>query len=116
MQLFDILAPSLTIPATVNRRWSPFADVAPSKSPLVNTVGLTSQSSSLKESNVLLDHVSQYDDTPATSVGSFSLLTDAVKSAMNKGQLSAGSNRTRQAIGGTTLSTKDLNHLSPQSM
>jgi hypothetical protein len=49
-------------------------------------------------------------------VASFSSLTDVVKNAMNKGQLSKSSNQIRRPASGTTLSTKDLNHLSPQSM
>lgn len=50
------------------------------------------------------------------STESFSSLTDIVKNAMNKGHLSASSNEIRRAASGTTLSTKDLNHLFPQSM
>jgi hypothetical protein len=43
-------------------------------------------------------------------------LTDTVKNAFNKGQLDAPSKTIRRPQSGTTLSTKDLNHLSPQSM
>jgi hypothetical protein len=53
---------------------------------------------------------------PVQSVGSLSSLTDIVKNAMNKGHLSAPSNQMRRPASGTTLSSKDLNHLSPQSM
>jgi len=50
------------------------------------------------------------------TVSSFSSLTDAVKNAMNKKQFDIPSKQIRRPTNGTTLSTKDLNHLSPQSM
>lgn len=53
---------------------------------------------------------------PIQSAQSSSKLTDAVNNAMNKGQLSTNSNQNRRPFLGTTLSSKDLNHLSPQSM
>jgi hypothetical protein len=53
---------------------------------------------------------------PIQSVGSLSSLTDIVKNAMNKGHLSAPSKQMQRPASGTTLSSKDLNHLSPQSM
>ncbi len=45
-----------------------------------------------------------------------SSLTDAVQNGLNKGQLGVHVNTIRRPISGATLSSKDLNHLSPQSM
>jgi hypothetical protein len=46
---------------------------------------------------------------PIQTVASFASLTDAVRNAMQKGNLNTTTKR-------STVSTKDLNHLSPQSM
>lgn len=53
---------------------------------------------------------------PIQQVASFSSLTDAVKNAMKKGYINPTINQLRQQTNGTTVSSKDLNHLSPQSM
>lgn len=53
---------------------------------------------------------------PIQTVASFSTLTEAVKNAMNKGLLHTTTNSLRRPASGTTLSSKELNHLSPQSM
>jgi hypothetical protein len=53
---------------------------------------------------------------PIQTVASFSSLTDAVRNAMQGGQLNSTTNQLRRQGNGTTLSSKDLNHLSPQSM
>jgi hypothetical protein len=53
---------------------------------------------------------------PIQTVASFSSLTDAVKNAMQKGTLNSTTNQLRRPNNGTSLSSKDLNHLSPQSM
>ncbi|CAF3322365.1 unnamed protein product [Rotaria socialis] len=53
---------------------------------------------------------------PIQTVASFSSLADAVKNAMNRGHLNTTTDQLRRPVSGTTLSSKDLNHLSPQSM
>ena len=59
---------------------------------------------------------SNTNGTHNDSIQSASSLTDAVRNAMNKGELSTTKTQMRRPISGTTLSSKDLNHLSPQSM
>ena len=53
---------------------------------------------------------------PIQQVASFSSLTDAVKNAMMRGHLNPTINQLKQQTNRTTVSSKDLNHLSPQSM
>lgn len=53
---------------------------------------------------------------PIQTVASFSSLTDAIKSAMQRGHFDPTGTQLRRPASGTTLSSKELNHLSPQSM
>jgi len=53
---------------------------------------------------------------PIQTVASFSSLSDAVKNAMQKGNINPTTNQLRRPTNGTSLSSKELNHLSPQSM
>lgn len=101
-----LLAPSLSSTSTTTaRRWTPFANAVPSDSSKASLFS--------KDATVPSKTTSQLNEP----VGSFSSLTGAVKNAMQKGQLNVGSTSNRSmAYTGTTLSTKDLNHLSPQSM
>ena len=64
----------------------------------------------------ILAKTSSITNKPIQTVASFSSLTDAVKNAMQRGSLSAGHHPLRRPASGSTVSTKDLNHLSPQSM
>jgi hypothetical protein len=124
----DSDAPTVSKPTTsliTKKRWTPFADVtftdesksSTSMSSLVppsNSL-VKSQTMSSLDSNAL-SNTNGTQNGSAQSVHSFSSLTDAVKSVMNKGHLGSKLNQTRRPLTGTTLSTKDLNHLSPQSM
>jgi hypothetical protein len=59
---------------------------------------------------------SAISNKPIQTVASFSSLTDAVKNAMQKGSITAGPSQLRRPASGSSVSSKDLNHLSPQSM
>lgn len=99
-----VLLPSTSTPSNKKRRWTPFAD-------LVSTnLNSSTTPSRIVESSVGLNTTGTQANTSSTS------LTDAVKSAMDKGNLTVPSNQTRRLTSGITLSSKDLNHLSPQSM
>jgi hypothetical protein len=81
-----------------------------------NTIS-TSQCQTVSSINAnVLANTNGIPNEPIQSVSSLSSLTDAVKNAMNKRHLGVSSNETRRPSSGTTLFTKDLNHLSPQSM
>ncbi|UJR35119.1 hypothetical protein I4U23_027890 [Adineta vaga] len=110
--------------STTTRRWTPFANIAPVETPKIfsstNSTSLNSNSTgrshtiSTMDSSVMSNtNCSQKESIPSTS--SFSSLTDIVKNAMYRNQLTTEVNQMRRPISGTTLSTKDLNHLSPQS-
>ncbi|CAF2393848.1 unnamed protein product [Rotaria sp. Silwood2] len=74
-----------------------------------------SEGMSSKDSNVLSKTNSAHREL-THSTQSFPSLADLVKNVINKGHFSAKSNHTSYSFSGTTLSSKDLNHLSPQSM
>lgn len=94
--------------------------------PLVNMkhlsdTGKTSSTSALFCSTSSTDSDSapinnKIQNKPIQTVASFSSLADAVKNAMNRGHLSTTADQLRRPENGATLSSKDLNHLSPQSM
>ena len=113
---FD-LGPTLTTSPTTSSKqcWMPSGDsVSSSQSKLFPSSSINSRS--FQESSVPCDTNSKSRGSESNVV-SCSTLTKTVKEAMNKGQLSTtNSNPTKSAYHGTTLSTKDLNHLSPQSM
>lgn len=119
--MFSFLAPTLSAPTLSSsigkRRWTPFADIVSSDQSksciLPNTISISkSQTVPLMDSSVSLNSNSLQKETNQST----SSLTNVVKNAMNKGQLSVPSKTIRRPTSGTTLSTKDLNHLSPQSM
>lgn len=120
-------APTLSVPTTTssitNKRWTPFADIVSSDQSTASLLANSSSSNSFLTSKSQTTSSSVSSNTNSTqknetiqSVASSSSLTDVVKNAMNRGHLSAGSNQIRRPASGTTLSSKDLNHLSPQSM
>ncbi|CAF5074841.1 unnamed protein product [Rotaria magnacalcarata] len=132
----DYDKPTISAPSTISssssssssvtkRRWTPFADILSSdesKSSILTSSQSSNSISAAKlqatssiNSNGLLN-TNGTEKEPIQSAQSLSSLTDAVKNSMNKGQLSTNSNQIRRPFGGTTLSSKDLNHLSPQSM
>lgn len=104
--LVPVLSTSTTSAAVAKRRWTPFADLVSS--------GSTSKSQTISSTNSSV--LSNTNGIQNESNQSASSLTDAVKNAMNKGHLDVPVNQIRRPINGTTLSSKDLNHLSPQSM
>jgi hypothetical protein len=53
---------------------------------------------------------------PIQTVASFASLTDAVRNAMQRGNINTTANQLQRQTNRSTVSTKDLNHLSPQSM
>jgi len=118
-------APTLSVPTSTssipNKRWTPFADIVSSEQS--NASSLTNASSSNSfftsksqtSSSSVSSNTNGTQNEPIQSVSSFPSLTTVVKNAMNRGHLSAGPNQIRRLASGTTLSSKDLNHLSPQS-
>lgn len=97
---FSFSAPSLSSGSSSSiptRRWTPFADAVPTD---------ISKSSSFPSNS---------RTTTTESTGSFSTLTEIVKNAMNRGHFDSNNNATRTQVCGTTISSKDLNHLCPQS-
>ncbi|CAF0880509.1 unnamed protein product [Rotaria sp. Silwood1] len=107
------------------RRWSPFAGFMPSDESKSSTMTTSQSSNSI--STTKSEAISSMNSSVSTntnsaqielthSAQSFPSLADLVKNAMNKGHLGAKLNQTRRSFTGTTLSSKDLNHLSPQSM
>jgi hypothetical protein len=115
-QFFD-LAP--TSPTELPKRWLPFSNMKD----LSDQPKLSSSSSALfsatSKSSTDSDIPSRNNTTqnkPIQTVASFSSLTDAVKNAMQRGHLNPTMNQLQRQANGTTLSSKDLNHLSPQSM
>jgi len=123
-------APTLSGPTTSSsletRRWTPFADILStdsSKSSLLSSSSASSNSIPTSRSQTVsvmdtsvLSTTNDKKTEPIQSASSFPSLTDVVKNAMNKGQIGVPSIQTRRITNGITLSTKDLNHLSPQSM
>ncbi|CAF0874197.1 unnamed protein product [Adineta ricciae] len=110
--------------STATRRWTPFANIAPpdqSKGFLsTNTSSLNSTSSTRSLIMPAMDssvtsNTNRSQTEPIPSTSSFSSLTDIVKNAMNKKPSTTNVQPVRRLVCGTTLSTKDLNHLSPQS-
>jgi len=79
----------------------------------------TSSSSALYNPTTKLSTDSDVSKTlnkPIQTVASFSSLTDAVRNAMQRGNLMPPKNQLGRQTNQTTVSSKDLNHLSPQSM
>jgi hypothetical protein len=121
-----LLAPTLLAATSsssmVDKRWTPFADIVSSdqsKSSVLTTSASTNSfptSISQPTSSSVALNTKGIKNESIKSVASFSSLTDAVKNAMYRGHINAGSNQIRHPSSGATLSTKDLNHLSPQSM
>jgi len=116
--------PSLAAPST-KRRWTPFADIVASdqtKSSLLPSSLSSNSTLRPKANSISTSESSVASNTNGTKneliqpVASFSSLTDLVKNVIHKGHLDVPSNQIRRPASGTTLSTKDLNHLSPQSM
>ena len=92
-------------------RWTPFA----------NLKHLSDQPKAFTSSSTLYSSTTKSTDLPPTNkpiqtVASFSSLTDAIKSAMQRGHFDPTVTQLRRPASGTTLSSKELNHLSPQSM
>jgi len=116
-----LLAPTLSASSSITqRRWTPFADIGISNqskpSSSLNSIPISkSQTVSSMDSSVM-SNTNNSKTQSIQSVGSLSSLTDIVKNAMTKGHLSAPSKQMQRPASGTTLSSKDLNHLSPQSM
>lgn len=118
-------APTLSASSsTITRRWTPFANIAPpeqsksflstSTSSLNSTSATRSFTMSAMDSSVT-SNTNRSQTEPIQSTSSFSSLTDIVKNAMNKKPSATNVQPVRRPVCGTTLSTKDLNHLSPQS-
>jgi hypothetical protein len=120
------LAPTLTAPTTTSstekRRWTPFADIVSSDSSKTsisnssNTIPTSKFQTVSSIDSSVLSNANSIQNEPIQSVSSSSSLTNAVKSAMNHGRFDVSSNQIRRPLSGATLSSKDLNHLSPQSM
>ena len=89
------------------KRWTPFANV---RDPSIVSTKKSATDADLPVNKALISN------KPIQTVASFSSLTDAVKNAMQKGTLGAGPNSLRRPASGSSISSKDLNHLSPQSM
>jgi hypothetical protein len=114
----NILAPNTS--TEIPKRWTPFANMKH----LSDTLKTSSSSSSAlfcptKNSSVDTDLLPINNKTlnkPIQTVASFSSLSDAVKNAMQKGNINPTTNQLRRPTNGTSLSSKELNHLSPQSM
>jgi len=100
----------------VPKRWSPFANLKH----LSDQPKTSSSSSALfcptTKSSTDIDVTSKTLNKPIQTVASFSSLTDAVRNAMQRGQLNSTNSQLQRPNNGTTLSSKELNHLSPQSM
>lgn len=95
------------------KRWTPFSHMK-----YLVDQPKSSSSSALYSPSSNADDLAINNKTlnkPIQTVASFSSLTDAVKNAMQKGNLMAPQNQLRRPLN-VTVSTKDLNHLSPQSM
>ncbi|CAF1133605.1 unnamed protein product [Rotaria sordida] len=100
----------------IPKYWTPFAHMKH-----LSEYGKTSSSSSAlfgstSQSSTDSDIPNKKQNKPIQTVASFSSLGDAIKSAINRGHLNFTTNQFRRPASGTTLSSKDLNHLSPQSM
>ncbi|UJR10703.1 hypothetical protein I4U23_014896 [Adineta vaga] len=92
------------------KRWLPYAQMKHlSEQPKTASSSALYSETSTDSSSTLIRN------KPIQTVASFSSLTDAVKNAMHKGQLST-TNQLRRPANGATVSSKELNHLSPQSM
>ena len=100
--LAPVLSTSTGLSTVPKQRWTPFAD-------LVSVPISTCQVVPTINSSVSSDTNGKQNQTGSS-------LTDAVKKDMNKGLLDVNVNKIRRPISGATLSSKDLNHLSPQSM
>ncbi|CAF1474320.1 unnamed protein product [Adineta steineri] len=97
------------------KRWTPFYNMKH----LSDQPKTASSSALYAKSSADTDTISTNNKTlnkPIQTVASFSSLTDAVKNAMQRGHLNTTTNQLRRQANGTTLSSKELNHLSPQSM
>jgi len=118
------LSTQISGPSNQNKRWIPFADnVKPEllkSSTIANSASSSSffpPSQSMSSDSVVSSNPKGTQEKPIHSVSSYSSLTDAVKNYMNKGQLTTVSHQPqRRTSSGSTLSTKELNHLLPQSM
>jgi hypothetical protein len=107
----------------MTKRWTPFADQISSEllksSTVANSASMGSffpQSQSSATSSTDSSNPKPVIGKPIHSNASYSTLTDVVKQAMSKGHLGGFASESRRTHNGATLSTKDLNHLSPQSM
>ena len=90
------------------RRWTPFANIRDPS--MVSIKKSAATDADLPSSN------SSISNKPIQTVASFSSLTDAVKNAMKKGSITAGPSPLSRPDKRSSVSSKDLNHLSPQSM
>ncbi|CAF0755715.1 unnamed protein product [Rotaria sordida] len=128
--LFDnseapVLLESTSSSSNGNRQWRPFASfVTPDDS---KSSTLTSSQSSNSISTMQSDGISSMNSSVSSNTNSSQIqpnhfaqsvpsLADIVKSAINIGHFGATLQQSRRSFSGTTLSSKDLNHLSPQSM
>jgi len=123
MLLDNYDGPTLLAPNTSGkRRWTPFADIVATDSSKGTLLSNATALNSIPTSTIsqidssVSSNTNGVQNQPIQSVASFPSLTDIVKNAMNKQYLDAPSKQLRRPSSGTTLSTKDLNHLSPQSM
>lgn len=101
-------------PTELPKRWLPFSHMKH----LNDQPKLSSSSSALYSSTTDTNDSIKNSNTsnkPIQQVASFSSLSDAVKSAMKNGTIMPSSNQLKRPSVGT-VSKKDLNHLSPQSM
>ncbi|CAF0945226.1 unnamed protein product [Adineta ricciae] len=109
----SMFADQYEVPHTTDeipKRWLPFAQMK-----RLADQPKTASSSALNSETSTDSGKASIINKPIQTVASFSSLSDAVKNAMNKGHLST-TNQLRRPGSGATLSSKELNHLSPQSM
>ncbi|CAF2390670.1 unnamed protein product [Rotaria sp. Silwood2] len=108
---FAVFHSSTEIP----KHWTPLAHMKH-----LSDQGKTSSASALfsstSKSSTDSDISNKVQNKPIQTVASFSSLADAVKNAIHRGHLNTTADQFRRPASGTTLSSKDLNHLSPQSM
>jgi hypothetical protein len=93
------------------KRWLPFGNMKH-----LSEQPRTASSSELYSKSTAASEKLPMSNKPIQTVASFSSLTDAVKNAMYKRHIGPAVGQLRRPDSGSTLSSKELNHLSPQSM
>lgn len=102
----NVDAPNLSTTTPSQTRWTPFANLS-------STERIESSSKTNSIGNV---QSIRSNETNQMQGATKTTLTEQVKTALDQGQLTVNSNQSKRIFGGTSLSSKDLNHLSPQSM